>query len=172
MPHGINPFRLSRKASRWKAREKYQPIRSMVSAEPVGQKACICIRVDAADHLYVTDDCIVTHNTSMYFFDEAAHHPRQELVEASLSQTTNCRIDMSSVRGMNNLFAQKRHGGKIDVFIFDWHDDPRKDQAWYDKQCEDLEEYTIAEHIREILLDEQDHLISLSTALGKDVPTV
>jgi bacterioferritin len=30
----------------------------------------------------------------------------------------------------------------------------------------------MAEHIREILKDEQDHLISLATALGEDVPVV
>jgi bacterioferritin len=30
----------------------------------------------------------------------------------------------------------------------------------------------MAEYIREILKDEQDHLISLATALGEDVPIV
>ena len=40
------------------------------------------------------------------------------------------------------------------------------------KQCDALEEYAIAEHIREILLDEQDHLIALATALGEDVPEI
>ncbi|HEY2459712.1 MAG TPA: ferritin-like domain-containing protein [Candidatus Acidoferrum sp.] len=39
-------------------------------------------------------------------------------------------------------------------------------------QCEVLGEFSIGEHIREILLDEQDHLISLATALGKDVPAI
>ncbi|MGB9068281.1 MAG: ferritin-like domain-containing protein [Candidatus Acidiferrales bacterium] len=38
--------------------------------------------------------------------------------------------------------------------------------------CEQLEEYAIAEHIREILLDEQDHLIALATALGIDPPKI
>ncbi len=39
-------------------------------------------------------------------------------------------------------------------------------------QCEELGEYAIAEHIREILMDEQDHLIALATALGEDVPEI
>src|SRR5580658_4685730 len=39
-------------------------------------------------------------------------------------------------------------------------------------QCEQLREYAIAEHIREILLDEQDHLIALATALGIDPPKI
>src|ERR1700723_4333063 len=38
------------------------------------------------------------------------------------------------------------------------------------KQCDQLGEYATAEHIRKILLEEQDHQISLATALGIDVP--
>src|SRR6187399_3537976 len=40
------------------------------------------------------------------------------------------------------------------------------------RQCEELGEYAIAEHIRQILIEEQDHQIALATALGKDVPDV
>ncbi len=40
------------------------------------------------------------------------------------------------------------------------------------KQCDELGEFATAEHIREILLDEQDHQIALATALGIDVPDV
>lgn len=38
------------------------------------------------------------------------------------------------------------------------------------KQADSINEYAIAETIREILLDEQDHLIDLATALGIDPP--
>ena len=40
------------------------------------------------------------------------------------------------------------------------------------RQCEALGEYALAEHIREILVNEQEHQIDLATALGKDVPDV
>lgn len=40
------------------------------------------------------------------------------------------------------------------------------------RQCEALGEYAMAEHIREILVEEQDHQIELATALGEDVPDV
>jgi bacterioferritin len=40
------------------------------------------------------------------------------------------------------------------------------------KQCEALQEYAIAEDIREILRQEQEHQIDLATALGEDVPDV
>ena len=40
------------------------------------------------------------------------------------------------------------------------------------RQCEALEEYAISEHIREILKQEQEHLIDLATALGEDPPNM
>jgi bacterioferritin len=40
------------------------------------------------------------------------------------------------------------------------------------RQCEALNEFAMAEHIREILKDEQEHAIDLATALGEDVPKI
>jgi len=40
------------------------------------------------------------------------------------------------------------------------------------RQCEALGEYALAEHLREILVQEQEHQIDLATALGKDVAEV
>ena len=72
--------------------------------------------------------------TSIYFKDESAHYERQEIVDAALSATSNCKIDMSSVNGNGNLFYRKRMGGEIPVFSFHWSDDPRKDKEWYEKK--------------------------------------
>ena len=38
------------------------------------------------------------------------------------------------------------------------------------RQCEALSEFAIAEDIREILRQEQEHLVDLATALGEDAP--
>lgn len=84
---------------------------------------------------------------SIFMVDEAAHLEQPELIEAALSQTTNCQIDISSVNGSNNPFAIKRHSGKVEVFIFDWRDDPRKDDAWYQKQVDELDPVTVAQEI-------------------------
>jgi bacterioferritin len=40
------------------------------------------------------------------------------------------------------------------------------------RQCEALGEYAMAEQIRDILVQEQDHQIALATALGVEVPNV
>jgi bacterioferritin len=40
------------------------------------------------------------------------------------------------------------------------------------RQCEALGEYAMAEQIRQILMQEQDHQIDLATALGEAVPNI
>jgi phage terminase large subunit len=84
---------------------------------------------------------------SFYIVDESAFLERPQLVDASLSATTNCRQDISTPNGMGNSFAQRRHSGKVKVFTFHWRDDPRKDDAWYAKQREVLDAVTVAQEI-------------------------
>ena len=38
------------------------------------------------------------------------------------------------------------------------------------RQCEAMGEFAMAEHIREILIDEQEHQIDLAAALGEELP--
>ena len=84
---------------------------------------------------------------SIYFVDESAFLERPQLTEASLSQTTNCRIDISTPNGLSNPFAEKVLSGRFDTFTFHWRDDPRKDAAWYESQKEKLDPVTVAQEI-------------------------
>lgn len=63
LPGDIAPFRLRRKADRYVPPTKYQPTRGIVSIEFDGEEPVQCIRVESSEHLYVTDDFIVTHNS-------------------------------------------------------------------------------------------------------------
>lgn len=84
----------------------------------------------------------------IYFVDESAGLERPELVEASLSNTTNCRIDISSAKGMANPFAVKRHSWPAHrIFTFHWRQDPRKTQAWYDALPSKMDNVTIAQEV-------------------------
>lgn len=87
------------------------------------------------------------NTTSIYFVDESAFLARPDLVDAALSQTTNCRIDISTPNGMGNPFAQKRFSGNFDVFSFHWLDDPTKDDDWYQKQVAELNPVVVAAEI-------------------------
>lgn len=86
--------------------------------------------------------------TSVYVVDEAAFVAHQSFVDRSLSATTRCRIDVSSVNGPNEFYQKRQRWDKTNrVFIFDWRDDPRKDEAWYQDRCENLDEVTVAQEI-------------------------
>jgi phage terminase large subunit len=83
------------------------------------------------------------NRTSLYFPDEAAYLQHPQLIDAALAETTNSRNDISTPNGMANSFARKRHSGKIPVFSFHWRDDPRKDEEWYKKKCNDIDDSVI-----------------------------
>jgi len=76
---------------------------------------------------------------SIYFVDESAFLERPYLIDASLSENTNCRIDISTPNGLANSFATRRHSGKIDVFTYHWRDDLRRDEIWYQKKCAEID---------------------------------
>ena len=63
LPPEILPFRLPRKLDIYTPRSKYKPYRGFKKVTYLGKKECQCIAVDSPDNLYVTDHCIVTHNT-------------------------------------------------------------------------------------------------------------
>jgi len=65
LPSHIMPFRLSRKANAYRPQGKYEPHRSIVKIEHVGQDYAQCIMLDSENQLYVTDEYIVTHNTTI-----------------------------------------------------------------------------------------------------------
>ena len=63
LPNGIIPFKLKRKIELLKNRTKYKPIRYIKNVKYIGKKEAQCISVNDKNHLYLTNDCIVTHNT-------------------------------------------------------------------------------------------------------------
>lgn len=64
LPDGMNPFRLSRKSNQYDMpRDRQRPTRRIVKIHPDGTEECQCILLDSENHLYVTDDYTVTHNT-------------------------------------------------------------------------------------------------------------
>lgn len=87
------------------------------------------------------------NRTSIYFVDEAAFLEDQESVDAALSQTSNCKIWVSTPNGNGNAFYRKRMGGKVEVFTFNWRDDPRKGDDWYARQCAVLDPVVVAQEV-------------------------
>ena len=87
------------------------------------------------------------NRTSIYFVDEAAFLERPESADAALSQTSNCRIYVSTPNGAGNPFYRKAHDGKTPKFVFDWRQDPRKNEAWYEIQKAKLDPVVLAQEV-------------------------
>lgn len=130
----IIPFHLKRKIERIKPK-KDSFRKKIINIEIINDEEVKCISVENEDGLYITDGYCLTHNSAFL--------AQPELVDAALSQTTNCRHDISTPCGMSNPFARKRFAGKISVFSFHWASDPRKDQAWYERTCHNIDDPVI-----------------------------
>lgn len=63
MPNEIIIFSSIKHKSNYKKGNTY-PNRSIRSIKYIGEKECQCILIDSESHLYLTNDLIVTHNTS------------------------------------------------------------------------------------------------------------
>lgn len=84
---------------------------------------------------------------TVYFIDEAAFLERPQKVEAALSQTSRCKIWVSTPNGPGNHFYRKRFSGRFPVFTFGWQDDPRKGPVWYAEQARTLDAVTLAQEV-------------------------
>lgn len=85
--------------------------------------------------------------STVYIVDEAAFLEHSALIDRALSQTTRCRIDVSTPNGPGNSFAAKRFGGHVPVFTFHWRDDPRKSAVWYEEEKRRHDPVTIAQEL-------------------------
>lgn len=82
----------------------------------------------------------------IYFVDESDFLEYAEAVEASLSENTRCRIDLSTPSGLGTVFQRTREAGAewapgaavrrdvANVFILDWRDHPAKSPEWYSQR--------------------------------------
>lgn len=137
----------------WKAREFINLLPSEMQPEGWDMKTCApFMKIQNPENgSFITgeagDNIGRGNRTSIYFIDEAAFLERPDQADASLSQTSNCRIYVSTPNGAGNPFYRKAHDGRTKKFIFDWRDDPRKDEAWYEKQKEKLDPVVLAQEV-------------------------
>jgi len=120
---------------------------------------------------YVVYSQVLKGAEFMNIAGELEKHAGEELSHAILiSNQIDYLGGMPAVQAKSVRTSEKAR----EMLRFDLENEVNTIRNYRDRisQCEGLGEYAIAEHIREILLDEQDHLISLATALGEDVPQI
>jgi bacterioferritin len=118
---------------------------------------------------YVNYSQVLKGAAYMNIADELAIHATEELAHAlTIAGHIDYLGGMPSVKPKPVKTSEKAE----DMLHFDLENE-KETIAQYRrrvKQCDELNEYALSESIREILVQEQDHLTSLATALGIDPP--
>jgi len=120
---------------------------------------------------YVVYSKVLKGAEYMNIADQLEIHAKQELDHALiLSRQIDYLGKMSSVTPKPVRTSEKAK----DMLRFDLENENETVRNYRQRirQCEALGEFALAEQIRGILVQEQDHQIDLATALGEDVPNV
>jgi bacterioferritin len=107
----------------------------------------------------------------MNIADQLAIHAKQELDHALIISR---QIDYLGKMPTVTPKPVKTSENAKDMLRFDLDNENETIKNYRERigQCEALGEFALAEQIRQILVEEQDHQIDLATALGVEVPDV
>ena len=118
---------------------------------------------------YVVYSQVLKGAEYMNIADQLEQHAHQELQHAlTISRQIDYLGAMPTVVPKPVKVSEKAE----DMLRFDLQNEEDTIRNYRERvrQCEALGEFAVAENIREILIQEQDHLIDLATALGEEVP--
>lgn len=163
LPPEMNPFRLKRKADRYNEPIKYPTGRYIKNIEKIGEDYCTCISVDSSDKLYVTEHCIVTHNTTSSIIAALESGAKKVLIICPASLKINWQREIDNYSDKKVLIVEGRKwGSTFDFYIINY--DIIKNYHTTEKS-EDGEEYQliIKEGFDLVIIDEA-HYVSNATA--------
>jgi bacterioferritin len=120
---------------------------------------------------YVVYSQVLKGAEFMNIADQLEIHARQELDHALIIAR---QIDYLGKMPSVTAKAVRTSENARDMLRFDLANENETIRNYRQRvrQCEALGEFALAEQIRQILVQEQDHQIDLATALGEDVPNV
>jgi bacterioferritin len=118
---------------------------------------------------YVVYSQVLKGAEYMNIADQLELHAKQELDHAL---TISRQIDYLGGMPTVNPKSVKTSDKAKDMLRFDLDNENETVRNYRERirQCEALGEFAMAEQIRQILTQEQDHQIDLATALGEEVP--
>jgi bacterioferritin len=120
---------------------------------------------------YVVYSQVLKGAEYMDIADQLEIHAKQELDHALMISR---QIDYLGAMPTVTAKPVKTSEKAKDMLRFDLENENETIRNYRDRirQCEALGEFAMAEQIRKILMQEQDHQIDLATALGIEVPNV
>jgi bacterioferritin len=116
---------------------------------------------------YVVYSQVIKGAAYMNIAAELEKHAQEELSHALIIAK---QIDYLGGMPTVSALPVKTSDKAEDLLRFDLDNENQTIRSYRERlrQCEALGEYAIAEHIREILVNEQEHQIDLQTALGPE----
>jgi bacterioferritin len=120
---------------------------------------------------YVVYSQVLKGAEFMNIADQLQIHARQELEHAL---TISRQIDYLGKMPAVTAKPVRTSENAKDMLRFDLENENETVRNYRERvrQCETLGEFAMAEQIRKIIMEEQDHQIDLATALGEEVPDV
>jgi bacterioferritin len=118
---------------------------------------------------YVVYSQVLKGAAYMNIADQLQLHAKQELDHAL---TLSRQIDYLGKMPTVTPKPVKTSDDPKEMLRFDLNNENETVKNYRERirQCEELGEFAMAEQIRQILMQEQDHQIDLATALGEEVP--
>jgi hypothetical protein len=121
LPLGMNPFRLKRKSERYIEPKKYPTGRYIKNIEKVGFEESVCISVDSPDKLYVTEHCIVTHNTTSTIIAALETKVKKILIVCPASLKINWQREIENYSSRTVYIAEgKKFSMDHDIVIINY----------------------------------------------------
>lgn len=151
LPPEVNPFKMKRKAELVRPKSKYKPTRYIDRIEYVGKHEAKCISVSSPEHLYITDDFIVTHNTSL-----AAVAAMHMLDKGMYEKLILCRPAVSASAGIGFL------PGTLEEKMMPWIQ-PIFDNLKHMMKCSDM-------YLNLLMEKKKIEIASLSYIRGRTFP--
>jgi len=141
LPKGLNPFRLKRKSERYVEPTKYPTGRFIKNIEKVGFEKSVCISVDSPDKLYVTEHCIVTHNTTSTIIASLETGSKKILIVCPASLKINWQREIENYSDRSIFICEgKKFSTEHDFVIINYDilknfHDPKSKELTLLEQC-------------------------------------
>lgn len=159
LPEEMNPFKLERKFDLYNSPKKYKVGRYIKNIKFEGVGEAVCISVDSPDKLYVTEHCIVTHNTTSTIIAALETGAKKILIVCPASLKINWEREIANYSDRTCFIAEGKKFSTEADFVIVNYDILKNFHSKEDKENSQL----LKSNFELVILDEA-HMVSNAQA--------